>query len=314
MSLSTHPASPAAPSAQSGSQAAISVIICTRNRAPQLAQALQAWTRVKYTAAWELIIVDNQSTDDTPSIIQGCAASGLPLVTTVCTKVGLGAAREHGRRLAKAELLFFTDDDCYPAAEVLSAWELVARENADAAFFGGRILLWDESDAKVTVDYRETAQRYETGRFIKAGSLQGANFCIRREALERIGGVDDTIGAGTPFPFEDIDIFARASASGYDGLFDPRPVVYHHHGRKQADLPTLLKAYDKGRGGYYMKCLFDSRMRRDALRHWYWAWLGSLRECWRSRTAAPLASRWRELRAALHYMKARLAPGLPRRP
>jgi hypothetical protein len=44
--------------------------------------------------------------------------------------------------------------------------------------------------------------------FVATGLIQGANFAIRRDALESVNGFDDDLGAGTPFPREDVDVLA----------------------------------------------------------------------------------------------------------
>jgi GT2 family glycosyltransferase len=99
--------------------------------------------------------------------------------------------------------------------------------------------------------------------------IQGANFSMRRTALESIGGFDDRFGAGALFACEDIDAVARASANGWTGAYDPAPLVYHHHGRKTPlEAARLMREYDRGRGAYYMKSLLNPRIRASTLRCW----------------------------------------------
>jgi GT2 family glycosyltransferase len=94
--------------------------------------------------------------------------------------------------------------------------------------------------------------------FIPAGMIQGANISFKRVALQSVNGFDDRFGAGTRFPCEDIDVCARASAAGWHGAYDPRPIIYHHHGRKtEAEATRLMKLYDHGRGAYYAKGLLN---------------------------------------------------------
>ena len=93
---------------------------------------------------------------------------------------------------------------------------------------------------------------------------------FRREVLVRIDGFDELLGAGTPFPCEDVDAMLRALASGWRGKYDFRPVVFHHHGRKPEteSLNQLLKSYAFARGSYHMKCLLQMPQRKQCMLHW----------------------------------------------
>jgi GT2 family glycosyltransferase len=92
---------------------------------------------------------------------------------------------------------------------------------------------------------------------------------FRRAVLERIGGFDDALGAGTPFYNEDVDAAARASAAGAFGGYFPGPTVSHHHRRRRAtEIETLWKNYHRGRGAYYAKCILVLPVRARYLRHW----------------------------------------------
>jgi GT2 family glycosyltransferase len=136
-------------------------------------------------------------------------------------------------------------------------------------FSGGRILLHDASDARITIYEHPTEQIYHAQGFIVAGVIQGANMAFRRQALVDIDGFDDNIGAGTPFTFEDVDAELRALAAGWIGKYDPRSVVYHHHGRKPGiEVEALSRVYDTARGAYYMKCILFMPQRWVCLRHW----------------------------------------------
>ena len=60
----------------------------------------------------------------------------------------------------------------------------------------------------------------------------------------------------------DIDALSRASFAGLTGAYDPRPLVYHHHGRRDpATEAEVRRGYDLGRGAFHLKCLLDPRRR-----------------------------------------------------
>ena len=133
---------------------------------------------------------------------------------------------------------------------------------------GGRVMLFDKDDYPVTFDERYTVSDLEPYSFVRPGALAGANFSFRRSALEKIGEIGPELGAGTPFPCEDIDAVAAVAWAGMKSTFDPRPVVFHHHGRKLADLPALLAGYDRGRGAYFAKYILQRDSRAAYLQGW----------------------------------------------
>lgn len=248
----------------------VSVVICTRNRAEQLAQALQSWLHLECSFPWELIVVDNGSTDTTWEVVESFRKEfGRRLLSATEPRKGLGKARDLGWKLAQGEIIVFTDDDCYPDKNFLEDVKLCFDEDAQLGFLGGRVLLFDPTDFPITIQELDTRKVLNPRSFIPAGLIQGANFACRKEALDSIGGFDGRLGAGTSFPCEDVDILARLSAKGWFGAYDPRPLVHHHHRRKTLqDVKRLLVQYDYGRGAYYVKCLMNPRLRWVYLLRW----------------------------------------------
>lgn len=246
----------------------LSIVICTRNRADRLEPMLRSLAALRSDRTWEVLLVDNASTDNTFAVLQNADdLAGRKRVLSAET-VGLGAARDFAWRSATGEIITFTDDDCYVGPDFVNAVVTVFAENPELACLGGRILLYDPTDARITIDERETAESIPDHTFVKAGTLQGANLSFRRNALEAIGGIDPALGAGTPFPCEDVDAVAATVWAGLQAGFDPRPVIWHHHGRKSGDLPRLQREYDLGRGAYYAKHLLHKDRRFTYLKGW----------------------------------------------
>src|SRR5437879_6003560 len=105
-----------------GPPLAISLVICTRNRALQLERCLANLQQLSCPEKWELVIVDNGSSDNTQGVIDTFRRS-LPcdLKVVVETTPGLGRARNLGWQTASGDLVSFTDDDCYPERSFLGA-------------------------------------------------------------------------------------------------------------------------------------------------------------------------------------------------
>ena len=252
----------------------ISLVVSTRNRARRLPEFLACLTRVESPAGgWELVLVDNGSTDTTADVIrQFAAASRFPVRCVYATPPGLSHARNAGLRQARGRIVAFTDDDCYPRPDYLRAI-VDAFDLSRAGVLGGRVVLHDPSDARVGV--KDTLAPFEIppGSFVKPGVIHGANMAVRRHVLEAIGGFDPFLGAGTRcMAGEDTDFIARAVWAGWTARYDPKVVVAHHHQRRPgADADRQRRAYDLGRGAYYARWLLDRRARRTYLREWYYS-------------------------------------------
>lgn len=252
---------------------AISLVVCTRDRASQLQRTLGRMERIDSRHDWELVVVDNASRDHTTDVIRGFARSTDLSVRHEREPVpGLSRARNRGCRAARGGIIALTDDDCYPAPDHLDEIMTVFRDH-DVGFLGGRILRHDPGDAPLSVREEETAELLPAHSFPWAGFIQGANMAFRAEVFDEIGGFDESIGSGTPFPAADIEFCARASDRGWRGGYFPGPTVYHDHGRKPGREVDRLRAdYARGRGAYYMKGMLDYETTSlDAFRRWYWS-------------------------------------------
>ncbi|HUK63129.1 MAG TPA: glycosyltransferase family A protein [Dongiaceae bacterium] len=284
----------------------LSVVICTRNRARVLPEALACYPRLTADFPWELIVVDNGSSDGTREVLERFAATvAFPVRVVSEPRKGLSRARNRGWRLARAAIVVFTDDDCYPEPDFLTRI-LECFERRPIGYLGGRILLYDKDDFPITILKRDSPLVLEPGTFIDTGVVQGANMSARREALEAVGGFDEMLGAGTPFCSEDIDFVGRLSAAGYAGAYDPAPLVLHHHRRRASEeVRALARTYDIGRGAYFMKCLLEPARRRPA-----WVAIRSTvrmhLEAGRRGSRRHLLRIVYELRGALGYLGARL--------
>ena len=173
----------------------LSLIVCTRNRSGRLDAFFEAVGRMRAHGAWELVIVDNGSSDDTGARLQALARSLEAAVTIVHEpRTGLGRARNAGVAAARGTLLAFTDDDCYPATDYVDR-VVDAFADPDRGFIGGRILLYDAEDHPITIRVDSVPIPIPPRSVVPTGLVQGANMAFRREVLARIGGFDDALGA-----------------------------------------------------------------------------------------------------------------------
>ena len=279
----------------------ISLVVCTKNRAEQLRNCLDYVAKIKCLFEWELIIVNNASTDHTDAVLEEFSEkTSLVFRTIYEPSPGTGFARNTGWRLACGKYVAFIDDDCYPKEDYLT--EVInCLDEGPWGFVGGRVLLFDPTYYPITIQTSEARKEYEAFSFIAAGEIHGANFAFRKQALEVVKGFDPRFGAGTAYPCEDVDVLARILGVGWAGIYDPRPVVHHHHRRKSDAVPKLIAAYDRGRGAYYAKCMMNSNLRR----RYGFNWLKTIRH-------QSVVTTQRELVAAVRYSLMWLAIKLKR--
>jgi GT2 family glycosyltransferase len=263
---------------------AVSLIIPTRNRSASLSRTLESLRQLRTCLAWELVIVDNGSTDETRLILKDFVATFSGAVQLVSEpKQGLANAHNAACHMAKSPILVFTDDDCYPSADYLDAvWQCFS-EDPRIGFIGGRILQWNKDHCRITIQESVNGVKFAPYSFIPTGVIQGANFACRRDAIEAVGGFDSRFGPGPLFfNAEEVELLARISAAGWAGAYDPRPTVYHDHGRKNGwDEWRVMRSYERGRGGYYAKCLLNRTMRASYLSNW---WRGLRTQSWKTAT------------------------------
>jgi glycosyltransferase involved in cell wall biosynthesis len=247
------------------------LIVCTRNRSERLPQFFAHLAQLDFPGDdWELVIIDHASSDGTPQAIEAFAAtSPMPVCHIRATTDALTGAKNIGLAHARGDILAFTDDDCYLRPDYLRALTEVFAD-PDVGVVGGRVVLHDPTDARLSVRDVEHPTDITPHTFVRAGTIHGANMAVRRDVVRTVGGFDPLFGPGTRcMAAEDVEYVARAVWAGWRARYDPRPVVAHHHGRKPGeDTERYRSSYDYGRGAYYTKYMMRPRARRVYLREW----------------------------------------------
>lgn len=236
-----------------------SLVICTKNRSCKLEHCLKEVNKLNAdNLTAELVIIDNNSTDNTQQIINNFKhKSKFKVTSEIEKKAGSGIARNRGISIAKGKIIVFVDDDCYLENNYLQI--VNSRfEDSKMGFIGGKVLLYDKTDMEMTIQRSDEREEYNKLQLLAPSKIMGANLCIRKEALTSVNGFDPLLGSGTRFVAEDIDCVYRVLAKGWKGLYEPELVVYHHHGRNSIDeITELLKGYDRGLGVYLFKSFFN---------------------------------------------------------
>jgi glycosyltransferase involved in cell wall biosynthesis len=205
-------------------------------------------------SAVEVNLIDSASTDSTEGVMRAYREkSGLAVNIVRADRPGLSVARNAGINLSTGEVIVFTDDDCYIDPHYFTALSKLWDANA-FQFGGGQILPFNPEDDPASASMRvQQRVNIPVRNFLPAGIIQGANMFFAREVFRRAGLFNETMGAGTPFACEDIEMATRASLQGFSGALLPELVVLHDHGRKRGSVEAekTRDAYDYGRGAYY---------------------------------------------------------------
>ncbi|MGH9940782.1 MAG: glycosyltransferase [Pyrinomonadaceae bacterium] len=237
----------------------VSVIISTYNRCHLLPAALASvLAQEAGCLRYELIVVDNNSTDDTRGVVESFMARGHENLRYVFEgQQGLSYGWNAGIAHSRGEIIAFTDDDLCVAPDWVSSIKRAFDEHPEVDFIGGKVLpRWEtEPPAWLTPDHWAPLALADYGEdsFYSNASypkcLLGKSF--RREALELAGGFapefgrkKDGIGST-----EDHELQMRLWAAGKQGLYVPAVIFV-------TDVPAdrMTKAYHRrwhaGHGKY----------------------------------------------------------------
>ncbi len=209
----------------------ISIIVATYNRAEQLRAALQSLLHLHTLASfdYEVVVVDNASTDDTNSVVQSIAEdSPVPIRIVAETMPGVAFARNRGITESSGDWVAFFDDDQIAdpdwLKELFSLAELVS-----ARCVGGRVDLNLPQNELVRLSQVCRAILGETfhgSQPIKLGrkELPGTgNVLLHRSIFKSVGIFDEA----TIFGGEDAGLFRAVRKAGYDIWYAPQAVVLH---------------------------------------------------------------------------------------
>lgn len=231
----------------------LSIVICTYNRSSFLRDGLEAIVKQLLTcsdASIEIIVVDNNSSDDTRAIVEQFQNrfSSLSLVYVFEKVQGLSFARNSGIENAKCKFIAFVDDDAVVNENWLSSLFQVIN-NTNAHVFGGPIYPRFEIPCPDWIDPNYFVRKFKKNDgFLNSmaaiDGFSGGNMCIKKEIFEAIGYFDtnlgmkgDVMGLG-----EESELFYRLSESSYIArLYNVEDMSISHFEAAEKLKPLYLK-------------------------------------------------------------------------
>lgn len=224
-----------------------SIIIPAYNAAATLEECLAACANQSHPAA-EVIVVDDGSSDDTPTIAERLGAQ--------CVRQhnrGPAAARNAGAGAAIGDILVFTDSDCVPEPDWLE--RLLAGFTEDSIVgVGGSYGIRNDSSLLARIIHEEIVLRHQRFRD-RVDFLGSFNVAYRRAAFEAAGGFDESFARASG---EDNDLAYRLHDNGGTLRFVADARVAHYH-------PTRLLPYlrTQMRHGFWRMRLYAKHPKRS---------------------------------------------------
>lgn len=216
------------------------VLICTYNRAALLAETLDSLHDLRTSRPWDVLVVDNRSTDGTAAVVTSRVASyPVALRYAFEPRQGKSHALNTGLSLTDRDVVVFTDDDVRVEPGWLDAACAPLEQEPGIEYTGGPVRpLWAGAPPSwfdlerpqlwgtlAILDYGPDPFVFEDRRKVPLG----VNMAIRRRLVERIGGFHPAFGrTGTSLlGQEQAEFFVRARAAGVRGRYAPAMAVRH---------------------------------------------------------------------------------------
>jgi GT2 family glycosyltransferase len=214
-----------------------SIVIATYNRGADLQETLASLAAIESARRWDVIVVDNNSSDDTRAVVERAARDfPVPLRYLFEREQGRSPALNTGIKAASGEVIVTTDDDVRVERDWLDrSVEALDRFRCD--YVGGRVLpIWGGPRPRwlpdrggkhwaviALLDYGPRPIEFDTRVPL------GVNMAFRRSAFDRTGLLDPNTGrkAGTLLGQEVREWCIRARAAGVHGFYAPEMIVHH---------------------------------------------------------------------------------------
>lgn len=196
----------------------VSVVVCVYNAETTLADCLEGLSRLEYRD-YEVIVVDDGSTDDTAVI-----ADGYDVRLIRQPNRGLSAARNAGLAAATGEIVAYIDGDAWPDPQWLHYLAMTFADGEFAGVGGPNLAPAGDGFTAACVSASPGGPIHVLLSDREAEHLPGCNMAFRRSALEAISGFDSRFRVAG----DDVDVCWRLIENGGKLGFSPAAVVWHH--------------------------------------------------------------------------------------
>lgn len=218
----------------------VAIIVPVYNGGRQIGSLLESLLRLNYPAnRYEIIVVDNCSTDDTADVI-----THFPITRLYCEERGPAAARNFGIANSQSEIVAFTDADCVADPDWLAQ---LVQPYQDSQIGGTAGDIHPYPQPEWDILDRFAAQfpplvNFWSGENEFLPHLFTANASYRREALQQVGGFNPCLFTG-----EDVELSWRLQLdTPWQVAYAPLAAIYHRHRMTREGLARQYRQYGYG--------------------------------------------------------------------
>lgn len=251
----------------------ISVVVCTYNRAGLLTRTIESLFAQKAACAFEVLVIDNNSTDNTAAVVKSLQSKAPFTLRYVAERrQGNAYARNTGVEHAQAPIVAFLDDDVIADENWIQTIKTAFDRDDQLSFAGGKVLpLWDDDPPSwlthsqwaplALLDYGDDEK--EIAGQMPLGLLT-ANIAFKKEVFAAVGSfspsvqrVKDRIGS-----MEDTEFLMRLCRCGRRGRYLPQLITW-----ASIDPERLTKAYHRRwhtGNGYFYAVMKDPEWERSS--------------------------------------------------
>jgi glycosyltransferase involved in cell wall biosynthesis len=250
----------------------ITLVICTYNNAPLVEQALTNIEQQRNApAGWSVMVVDNNSTDDTAEVVDRFVQRGsIPGLRRILeTTQGVAFARRRAIIEADSEWIAFMDDDCLLRDDWMAEALRACKAHPNAGAMGGRVQLqWevppDDYVARHASGYAEQDYGSKACLLPTDGHLVGPGMLVRKQAVLDCKWLDYMALVSRQGRHlttgEDTELVFRIRNAGYELRYDPALVVTHCIPARRMCVDYLCRLYrGAGQSRPFTKCMKVNR-------------------------------------------------------
>lgn len=240
----------------------VSIIICTYNRLEQLKRCVSSMTKldIPEQISYEIIIVDNASTDGTGTYLQKISNEA-NFVCLYESKQGQSNAINCGLEKSRGQLIIFTDDDVCADKDWLTAYWQAHSQSEQYDWFGGRVSpdwnltpcpKWYAHEIKNVLDgsigmhdIDQVSRAYEQTDKLPIG----ASMAVTRAVFDKVGFFRADLGpmGNMRGGSGDTDYINRAKQAGFKGLFVASALANHYVDKSRLSIKGFYQ-YGKAKG------------------------------------------------------------------
>lgn len=194
----------------------LSIVVLSFNRKEELEANIPAMCEMVASAGWELIVVDNGSTDGSIEYLRSIEGpAGRFFLLESGANLGVAGGRNLGWARASGDFILNIDDDAFICFDDVCALLDFMRENRDVGIASPRVV------HKMT----RAAQCDHGSDLVKISNFHGACHIVRRDVYSEVGGLDELCSFGG----EELDYSIRVRNAGFEVVYIPGSVAEHNN-------------------------------------------------------------------------------------